>query len=94
VADRIACNPGFRPGQHPVFAEQTIGERGLAAVGAADDRDGDGPRLVRGVHIRWRRGGVPGSDHCLDIADPEAMLGGDRDRFAEPEFEPFDRLRR
>ena len=96
-ADRIARDPGFGAGNHPLLAEHSIDERGLARVRPSNDRELErvaGVDLVIGgvkplmLHVRLKG--------LEQVREPFAMFGTDRDRVAKTKAIGFEsaRLRR
>ena len=68
--NRIARDAGFRPGHQPLFAEQSVDQRGLAGIGTPDHGDAD--RLVGGFGRRGLLVGLVGLCGRLAAAPREA----------------------
>jgi hypothetical protein len=74
--DRVARGTGHVAGNHPLFADQAVHERGLADVGSADHRHTDGARV-----FRRRRFGLATLEHFVDeVQTSLAVAGGNRVR--------------
>ena len=77
--DRVARDPGLRPGQHPLLAEQAVDQRRFAGIRLADD--GDVERLRRVAASRPPASPLPTrprhgrADRVVDVGDAEPMLG-------------------
>ena len=91
--DGIAGDAGLRSGQHAVFAEQPVHQRGLAGVRPPDHGDSDWAHRVGsflGSLDRLARDVRQGFAKRLEQIDqPLAVLGRDADRIAETEFIGF-----
>ena len=100
--DGVAGDAGLRPGQQPLLAEQAVDQRRLAGIGAADHGNADragglgsSPPLSTSLGLSASAGGTVGfgkrrAQRLVEIGKPLAVLGGDRDRFAEAEFVGFE----
>ena len=77
--NRIAGDPGLRPSQQPVFAQQAVDEGGFARVGPADNGELQRPgRTIFLVH----RGGIGGFDF-LRFFVKVGLIADDREKSAE-----------
>ena len=89
--DRVARDTRLGPGDHSILAEQRVDESRLADIRPPDDGDAQWMRRLGLDHFASRnlRRSLARAARLLDdlgdIADADAVLGGDRQRLAEPE---------
>ncbi len=88
--DRIAGDPGFRPGDQPFLLDDPVDQGRFAGIGPADDGE-----LERRIALLVRAGlGLVALDmrpQMLEQVDHAlAMLGAHRDRLAETERPGFE----
>ncbi len=75
--DDVARGSGDLRDQHALVAEQPVGERGLADVGAPDDRHRELGRLLGGFLLVGR--GQQRLERLPQVADAAPVLGGQHD---------------
>ena len=92
-ADRIAGDPGFGAGDHPLLPSMRVDQGRFAGVGPADDGDacsGASSSISSPPPSSSSVALDQGAQRLEQIGDALAMLGADRDRITEAEPKGFE----